>query len=165
MQRRDFLTAIAAVPFAVTLSRGALAQGRAGVSMQIIEDMQKNWKALLAPGTEVPAATHYMGSSVEISEVMHRGAITTTPDTPLTEAAMAMVNNKIGGLPVVKGGKVVGIITETDVFRAFVKVLRRGEVIHHAAMIKGKARKHTPTPNKARKAVATKSARKAAAKK
>ena len=57
MQRRDFLTAIAAVPFAVTLSRGALAQGRAGVSMQIIEDMQKNWKALLAPGTEVPAAT------------------------------------------------------------------------------------------------------------
>jgi acetoin utilization protein AcuB len=111
------------------------------------------------------AATHYMGSSVEISEVMHHGAITTTPDTPLTEAAMVMVNNKIGGLPVVKGGKVVGVITETDVFRAFVKALRKGEVIHHAAMIKGKARKHTPTPNKARKAVATKSARKAAPKK
>jgi acetoin utilization protein AcuB len=94
------------------------------------------------------AATHYMGSSVEVAEVMHHGVITTTPDTPLTEAAMAMVNNKIGGLPVVKGGKVVGIITETDVFRAFVKILRKGEVIHHAAMIKGKARKHTPVPKK-----------------
>jgi CBS domain-containing protein len=111
------------------------------------------------------AATHYMGSSVEISEVMHRGAITTTPDTPLTEAAMVMVNNKIGGLPVVKGGKVVGIITETDVFRAFVKALRKGEVIHHAAMIKGKARRHTPPPKQARKAVAKKPAHTAAAKK
>ena len=112
------------------------------------------------------AATHYMGSSVEISEVMHHGAITTTPDTPLTEAAMVMVNNKIGGLPVVKGGKVVGIITETDVFRAFVKALRKGEVIHHAAMIKGKARKHTPAPKKPARKVATKKpARKAAPKK
>lgn len=103
------------------------------------------------------AATHYLGASVEISEVMHHGAITTTPDTPLTEAAMLMVNNHIGGLPVVKGGKVVGVITETDIFRAFVKMLRKGEVIHHTAMIKGKARKHTPVPKKpARKAAAKK---------
>jgi peptide-methionine (R)-S-oxide reductase len=54
MQRRVFLTAFAAVPLAAALCRTALAQGRGGLSAQDIEEMQRNWKALLAPNAEVP---------------------------------------------------------------------------------------------------------------
>ena len=58
------------------------------------------------------AATRYMQSSVDVADVMHKGAITATPDMPIVEAAHVMVANKIGGLPVVDhGGGLVGIIT------------------------------------------------------
>jgi len=67
------------------------------------------------------AATRFLQSKVEVSEVMHRGVVTTTPDTPITRAADVMVSHRIGGLPVVdNAGKVLGIITESDVFRALV---------------------------------------------
>jgi acetoin utilization protein AcuB len=46
-----------------------------------------------------------------------------TEDMPLEDAARIMVDNKIGGMPVVRGESVVGIITETDIFKAFLEVL------------------------------------------
>lgn len=46
--------------------------------------------------------------------IMVREVITTTPDTPLSEAARVMRERKIGCLPVVEHGKVVGIVTESD---------------------------------------------------
>jgi acetoin utilization protein AcuB len=46
--------------------------------------------------------------------IMVREAVTTTPDTPLSEAARVMRERKIGCLPVVEHGKVVGIVTESD---------------------------------------------------
>ncbi len=76
------------------------------------------------------AATHYLQSAVEIAEIMHRNVITAAPDMPITEAAMLMVNNRVGGLPVVDGNRhVVGMITETDIFRAFVERLSGGGTI------------------------------------
>lgn len=67
------------------------------------------------------AATRFLQSGVEVSEIMHRGAYTTTPDMALADAAELMVRHKIGGLPVVdSNGTLVGIVTETDIFRAFV---------------------------------------------
>jgi acetoin utilization protein AcuB len=67
------------------------------------------------------AAVRYMTSRVDIGEVMQKPVVTVTPSTPITLAAKMMVNNKIGGLPVVENGAVVGVITETDIFRAFVE--------------------------------------------
>ena len=46
--------------------------------------------------------------------IMVREVVTTTPDTPLSEAARVMRERKIGCLPVVEHGKVVGIVTESD---------------------------------------------------
>ena len=70
------------------------------------------------------AASHYLNSPVDISSIMTRHVVTTTPDTALAEAAMLMATNKIGGLPVVDNEqRVVGIITESDIFRAFVEML------------------------------------------
>ena len=44
-------------------------------------------------------------------------------DTPIEEAAREMIDNKIGGLPVLRDGKVVGIITETDIFKIMLEML------------------------------------------
>lgn len=69
------------------------------------------------------AAMHYLQSAIEVSEIMHRNVVTAAPDMPITEAATLMIDNNIGGLPVLDGKqRVVGIITETDIFRAFVEL-------------------------------------------
>jgi acetoin utilization protein AcuB/CBS domain-containing protein len=63
---------------------------------------------------------------VKVYEVMHEDPLTVTPETGLREAAMLMIENKIGGLPVAnEGGQVVGIITESDLFEALVQRLDR----------------------------------------
>jgi CBS domain-containing protein len=49
-----------------------------------------------------------------VKEVMTSEVITTTPDTLLAEAALVLVEHKIGCLPVVEAGRLVGIITESD---------------------------------------------------
>jgi acetoin utilization protein AcuB len=49
--------------------------------------------------------------------------ITVTPDEPLENAARIMADNKIGGLPVMDNGALVGIITETDLFKVFLELL------------------------------------------
>jgi acetoin utilization protein AcuB len=49
--------------------------------------------------------------------------ITVDKDTPIEEAARIMADKKIGGVPVVSAGKVVGIITETDLFKTFLELM------------------------------------------
>jgi CBS domain-containing protein len=58
-----------------------------------------------------------------VQKVMSLNPKTTSPDTPLIEAARLMLENHISTLPVMKGEKLVGIITESDIFRAFVKLI------------------------------------------
>jgi acetoin utilization protein AcuB/CBS domain-containing protein len=65
---------------------------------------------------------------IKVYQVMTEQPLAVTPETGLREAAMLMIENKIGGLPVVAGsGDVVGIITESDLFEALVQELD-GEV-------------------------------------
>jgi acetoin utilization protein AcuB len=69
------------------------------------------------------AATHHLQSAVEVGEVMHRGVVTAQRDMPIADAAALMVEHRIGALPVVDGDdNVVGMITESDIFRAFVEM-------------------------------------------
>jgi acetoin utilization protein AcuB len=65
---------------------------------------------------------HYMLSQLRVTELMTADVMTVAPDTPLEEAARIMVDNKIGGLPVMERDKLVGIITETDVFKVFLEL-------------------------------------------
>lgn len=58
-----------------------------------------------------------------IEQVMVTLVITVSPDHPLEEAARLMVEHKIGSLPVIEDGRLVGIITETDIFKQFVNIL------------------------------------------
>ncbi|HPP64372.1 MAG TPA: CBS and ACT domain-containing protein [Anaerolineales bacterium] len=66
---------------------------------------------------------NYLLSKLTVSEVMTKNVITVAEDTPIEEAARIMADNKIGGLPVVKGARVVGIITETNLFKMFLELM------------------------------------------
>jgi len=57
---------------------------------------------------------------IRASEIMSRYLQTTAPETPIEEAARLMTGNKIGSLPVLREKRLVGLITESDIFRAFV---------------------------------------------
>jgi acetoin utilization protein AcuB len=65
----------------------------------------------------------YLLGKLTIGEIMTREVLTVTEDTPIEEAARIMVDRKIGGLPVMRGGEVVGMITETDLFKAFLEMM------------------------------------------
>jgi acetoin utilization protein AcuB len=58
-----------------------------------------------------------------IEQVMVSPALSVEPDYPLEEAARLMVVHKIGSLPVVDADRLIGIITETDIFKQFVEIL------------------------------------------
>ena len=66
---------------------------------------------------------HDMLTRLRVTELMTPDPVTVTPDTLLEEAALIMADSKIGGLPVVKDGNLVGIITETDIFKVFLELL------------------------------------------
>jgi len=66
---------------------------------------------------------NYLVSKITIKKVMTPDVSTIEGDTPLEEAARIMADNKVGGLPVLNRGKVVGIITETDLFKIFLEML------------------------------------------
>jgi len=58
-----------------------------------------------------------------IESIMTEDPYTVSEDDPMEKAARIMHEKKIGGLPVLRGPKLVGIITETDIFRAFVQLI------------------------------------------
>ncbi len=66
---------------------------------------------------------HYLLSRLTVGKVMTKDVIIVSEYTSLEEAARIMADNKIGGLPVVRDGKLVGIITESDLFKIFVEIL------------------------------------------
>jgi acetoin utilization protein AcuB len=66
---------------------------------------------------------HYLYSRITIKEVMTHKVITVDENAPLEEAARIMVDNKVGGLPVMRGVELVGIITETDIFKTFMEMM------------------------------------------
>ncbi|HBK58717.1 MAG TPA: hypothetical protein DDZ37_05115 [Spirochaetaceae bacterium] len=65
---------------------------------------------------------HYLLSKLHVENVMTKNVITVTEDLPIEEAARIMADNKISGLPVMRGDILVGIITESDLFKIFIEL-------------------------------------------
>jgi acetoin utilization protein AcuB len=61
-------------------------------------------------------------AKLTVDEVMTQAVITVGPDRPAREAAGLMMEHQIGALPVEDGGCLVGIVTETDMLRAFIRM-------------------------------------------
>ncbi len=62
-------------------------------------------------------------STLPVEKVMTRQVITLTEDVLLEEAARIMADRKVSGLPVVRGNKVVGMLTESDIFKIFLEMM------------------------------------------
>ena len=64
---------------------------------------------------------YYLLDKVKVKQIMSRRPYTISSTAPIEEAALIMREKKIGCLPVVDGGKLVGILTETDILDAFIE--------------------------------------------
>jgi acetoin utilization protein AcuB len=65
---------------------------------------------------------HYLLANTRVKEIMEPDVITTTPDTPVEEAAMIMLDADIGCLPVIEDGVLCGIISDRDIYHALVDI-------------------------------------------
>lgn len=66
---------------------------------------------------------NYLLSKITVSEVMTKDVLTVAEDTPIEIAARIMADNKVGGLPVMRGDEIVGIISETDLFKIMLEMM------------------------------------------
>ena len=66
---------------------------------------------------------NYLLARITLEEIMTRDVVTISPDIPVEEAALLMRERKVSGLPVVEDGKLVGIITESDIFEVMIEVM------------------------------------------
>jgi acetoin utilization protein AcuB len=70
---------------------------------------------------------------------MTRAVITIEPTAPVEDAARLMLTERISALPVTQAGRLVGIVTETDVLRLFVKALGAGEPSSRIDVVVGRS--------------------------
>lgn len=75
-----------------------------GAAATLIFDLKQGSKAALL-------------KTLPIGKVMKKHVVTVTPDTPIREAVQLMANKKVGCLPVVRDGSLVGLVTTTDILR------------------------------------------------
>jgi acetoin utilization protein AcuB len=61
-------------------------------------------------------------AKLKVEKVMSKNVVTAAEDVPLEEAARIMADRGIGGLPIVRGSALVGVITESDLFRVFIEL-------------------------------------------
>lgn len=64
---------------------------------------------------------NYLLDQMTVEQVMTKEPIAVGPEITVSEAAKIMLQNKISGLPVVDNGNLVGIITESDIFRLVIQ--------------------------------------------
>ncbi|HVR61403.1 MAG TPA: CBS domain-containing protein [Polyangia bacterium] len=67
------------------------------------------------------------GFGMPVREAMSRVVVSVPPDMPIEDAARLMNSRKIGILPVVSGGRTVGVLTRSDLSRAFIAMLGEDE--------------------------------------
>ena len=82
---------------------------------------------------------NYLLSKVTVKQIMTKKVKTVDANTPIEEAARIMADTKIGGMPVMRSGNLVGIITETDLFKIFLELMgARTKALRVTALIEEK---------------------------
>jgi acetoin utilization protein AcuB len=72
------------------------------------------------------AGTGHTGK-VLLADVMKTPVLTVAPDETLEHASKIMLDHEVSGLPVIDGGRIVGMITESDIFEAFNEIMGTAE--------------------------------------
>ncbi len=65
---------------------------------------------------------YYLLAELQVKDIMTRNPLTVSSEETVEHAAQLMLENTISGLPVVDDGQLVGILTQSDVFRAFMHI-------------------------------------------
>jgi acetoin utilization protein AcuB len=65
---------------------------------------------------------HYLLGQVKVGKIMRAPVFSAPPDTPVEEAALLLHDHQISCLPVVEAGKVIGIITDKDMYEALIQI-------------------------------------------
>ncbi|MDD3815541.1 MAG: CBS domain-containing protein [Desulfocapsaceae bacterium] len=102
------------------IRRLLVTQGPTLVGIISQHDIQKG---IPANGDE---STRMIASQSKVEAYMTHNPITAGPMDPLEDIALSMRKNKIGGIPILEDGTLVGIITESDIFRALTEILGAG---------------------------------------
>lgn len=89
----------------------------------MITDRDLRQAMLPVEDSEKGKETYRLPKTARVEEHMTRQVITVTPFTDIEEAARLIYVHKIGGLPVVEEGRLVGIITETDILEIFIEMM------------------------------------------
>jgi acetoin utilization protein AcuB len=85
-------------------------------------------QAMASPATALEShELRYLLDALTVDEIMTRAVVTVGRMFPIEDAARLMVTEKISALPVTERGKLIGIVTETDVLELFVKGMGAGE--------------------------------------
>jgi acetoin utilization protein AcuB len=101
-----------------------LADGRL---VGIVSD--RDFKVAMVPPA-AKRASHQVASLLDpltIDEIMTKSVITVTPGWTVEEAARLMTREKISALPVTQDGRLVGIVTETDIVTLFIRAMGAAE--------------------------------------
>ena len=133
VMRRDVVTASPKTTLPAAL---ALVQQRGIRHLPVVEDgslvgivSDRDLKrAMASPATSLERhELAYLLDRLTLAEFMTCAVMTVAPSFPVEEAARLMVREKISALPVTEAGRLVGIVTETDVLDLFVKAMGAGE--------------------------------------
>jgi CBS domain-containing protein len=135
---RDVMMAPAnTLPHDSSLLMAVIAMRRDGIRHLPVVDGQKLVGVLserdvlrCAPSMLAPINQDEYNSLFEntpVTKVMHREPLTVSPDMPLRDALALMMENKLGCLPVVEAGGVVGILTRSDMLNLLQRLLPSGE--------------------------------------
>jgi acetoin utilization protein AcuB len=96
-----------------------------------------------AAGQTVHEAQNIL-EKVTVREIMTKDVVTVGPDQTVEDAALLLLSHRIGGLPVVRDGELVGIITETDILQAFLQLRGKGPLDIATSIVD--LEKNKPTP-------------------
>jgi CBS domain-containing protein len=86
------------------------------------------WWLALFVGKETLAAEFIREHARKVADVMTRRVITATPDTPLSKIANLLEKNAIKRVPIVDGGKLVGIVSRANLLQALASLTKQVEV-------------------------------------
>lgn len=87
---------------------------------------------------------HYILEKLTVREIMTKQVVTIRPDQTVEEAALLLLGHRIGGLPVVREGELLGIITETDILQAFLQLRGKGPLDIAASIVAIEREKRAP---------------------
>ncbi len=131
---RDIMnTSLTTIPLASSLLDAAITMRRSSLRhLPILDaerlvgiiterDVQRCAPSLLSPITQEEYNATFENTPIE--RVMFRNPVTVTPDSSIRDAVLLMLDRKVGCLPVVEGGRLVGILTRSDLMNLLMNFL------------------------------------------